>query len=106
MRNVWILAAAQAFGACGTIMLVTFGGIVGTRIAPTAALATLPLIVIAYGVSSDTIFKGHLLAIIIGGWIGWYFGAWAGLVAGFITSAIGSGVGLYLARRFAQEYLE
>jgi hypothetical protein len=35
-----------------------------------SALATLPLIVIAYGVSSDTIFKGHLLAIIIGG-IAW-----------------------------------
>ena len=35
-----------------------------------SALATLPLIVIAYGVSSDTIFKGHLLAFVIGG-IAW-----------------------------------
>jgi len=31
-----------------------------------SALATLPLIVIAYGVSSDTIFKGHLLALGVG----------------------------------------
>ena len=37
-----------------------------------SALATLPLIVIAYGVSSDTLFKGHALAFAIGGlaWIG------------------------------------
>ena len=35
-----------------------------------SALATLPLIVIAYGVSSDTLFKGHLLAFVIGG-IAW-----------------------------------
>ncbi|NCW57771.1 MAG: MFS transporter, partial [Gammaproteobacteria bacterium] len=41
MRNVWILTLAQAFAACGTITLVTFGGIVGTHIAPTPALATL-----------------------------------------------------------------
>ncbi len=43
MRNVWILTLAQAFAACGTITLVTFGGIVGTHIAPAPALATLPL---------------------------------------------------------------
>lgn len=42
-RNVWILAAAQACAACGTIVLVTFGGIVGTRLAPYPAIATLPL---------------------------------------------------------------
>ena len=55
MRNVWILAAAQAFGACGTIMLVTFGGIVGTRIAPTAALATLPLALTIVGAAVATL---------------------------------------------------
>lgn len=43
MRNVWILALAQALAACGTIMLVAFGGIVGTRVAPRPELATLPL---------------------------------------------------------------
>jgi MFS family permease len=43
MRNVWILAVTQMFAACGTIMLVTFGGIVGTRLAPSPMLATLPL---------------------------------------------------------------
>src|SRR6478735_9510518 len=43
-----------------------------------SALATLPLIVIAYGVSSNTLFKGHLLAIIIGGvaWIVAFLALW------------------------------
>lgn len=42
MRQVWRLTLAQAFAACGTITLVAFGGIVGARLAPTPALATLP----------------------------------------------------------------
>lgn len=42
MRNVWTLAVAQALAGCGQIMLVSFAGIVGTAIAPTADLATLP----------------------------------------------------------------
>lgn len=52
MRNVWILTLAQAFAACGTITLVTFGGIVGTHIAPTPALATLPLSMSVLGLAS------------------------------------------------------
>lgn len=43
MQHVWTLTIAQAFAACSTITLFTFGGIVGTHIAPTPALATLPL---------------------------------------------------------------
>ena len=55
MRNVWILSAAQAFGACGTIVLVTFGGIVGARIAPSPALATLPIACAVLGVALGTL---------------------------------------------------
>jgi MFS family permease len=55
MRNVWILTLAQAFAACGTIMLVTFGGIVGTRIAPSATWATLPLSFAVLGVAATTL---------------------------------------------------
>ena len=55
MRNLWILTAAQAFGACGTIVLVTFGGIVGARIAPSPALATLPLALTVLGVALGTL---------------------------------------------------
>jgi len=43
MRHVWTLTLAQALAACSSITLVTFGGIVGTYMAPTPALATLPL---------------------------------------------------------------
>ena len=55
MRDVWILAVAQALAACGTIMLVTFGGIVGTELAPFQAIATLPLSLSVLGVALTSI---------------------------------------------------
>ncbi|MEZ5500833.1 MAG: MFS transporter [Steroidobacteraceae bacterium] len=55
MKNVWILAAAQALGGCGTIMLVAFGGIVGTQIAPTPQLATLPVSLAVVGLACATL---------------------------------------------------
>lgn len=55
MRNVWILTFAQGFAACGTITLVTFGGIVGTHIAPSAALATLPLSMSVVGLAATSL---------------------------------------------------
>jgi predicted MFS family arabinose efflux permease len=51
MRNVWILALAQALAGSGTIVLVAFGGIVGSRLAPSPALATLPLSLAVVGVA-------------------------------------------------------
>lgn len=51
MRNVWMLTLAQAFSACGTIMLVAFGGIVGARLAPSPDLATLPWSITVVGVA-------------------------------------------------------
>ena len=61
MRNVWILFLAQALAACGTIMLVTFGGIIGARIAPNAALSTLPLSLGVIGVAATTIPAAMLM---------------------------------------------
>lgn len=55
MRNVWILTLAQALAACGTIVLITFGGIIGTRIAPHPTLATLPLSLGIVGVAAASI---------------------------------------------------
>lgn len=55
MRDVWILALAQALAASGTIVLVTFGGIVGTTLAPSAAVATLPLSLSVLGVALTSI---------------------------------------------------
>lgn len=55
MRNVWILTLAQAFAACGTLTMVSFGGIVGTQIAPLPALATLPLSLGVAGVAAASL---------------------------------------------------
>jgi MFS family permease len=55
MRNVWILTLAQAFAGCGTLMMVTFGGIVGVRIAPAPALATLPWTLTILGVAAASV---------------------------------------------------
>ena len=55
VRNVLILALAQVFGACGTIVVVTFGGIVGARIAPTPVLATLPMALAVVGIALATL---------------------------------------------------
>lgn len=55
MRNVWILALAQALAGCGMIVLFTFGGIVGADLAPTPSLGTLPLSLAILGVAATTI---------------------------------------------------
>jgi MFS family permease len=52
MRNVWILTLAQGFAACGSITLITFGGIVGTQLAPQPMLATLPLSLSVLGIAA------------------------------------------------------
>ncbi len=61
MRNLWLLTIAQALGASAMIMMVTFGGIVGTRIAPLPALATLPLALMVVGVALATIPAAMLM---------------------------------------------
>ena len=55
MPQVWLLTLAQALAACGTIVLISFAGIVGTRIAPQAFLATLPLSCSVLGVAATSI---------------------------------------------------
>jgi MFS family permease len=55
MRNVWTLTVAQGFAACGTFTLFSFGGIVGTEIAPLPELATLPVSLAVAGVASMSI---------------------------------------------------
>lgn len=55
MRHVWTLTLAQSFAACSSIILMTFGGIVGTEMAPTPALATLPLSMSILGLAAMSI---------------------------------------------------
>ena len=80
--NWWILMlwVLPPFIAIALAVILAISARVSSAAAAqqSSALATLPLIVIAYGVSSDTIFKGHLLAIIIGGiaWIVAFLALW------------------------------
>jgi MFS family permease len=55
MRNVWLLCIAQALSGCGTIMLVAFGGIIGTELAPSMSLATLPLSLSIVGLATASL---------------------------------------------------
>jgi MFS family permease len=55
MQHIWTLTLAQAFAACGTIMLVAFGGIVGAQLAPSPALATLPWSLCVVGLAAASV---------------------------------------------------
>jgi len=48
-KNVWILMLAGAFGMCVAPLVVFIGGIVGTTLAPTPGLATLPVAALVIG---------------------------------------------------------
>jgi MFS family permease len=48
-KNVWILMLAGAFGMCVAPLVVFIGGIVGTTLAPTQGLATLPVAALVIG---------------------------------------------------------
>ena len=73
--NWWILMlwVLPPFIAIALAVILAISARVSSAAAAqqSSALATLPLIVIAYGVSSGTIFKGYLLAFVIGG-IAWF----------------------------------
>ena len=55
MRNVWLLAAAQALCQSGSFIVVLLGGILGSHLAPSMALATLPVSVMIVGLALNTI---------------------------------------------------
>ncbi len=54
-RNIAILLVAQMVAITATISLVTLGGIVGHDLAPTPALATLPLSLFVVGTAAATV---------------------------------------------------
>ena len=54
-RNLFILIACQLISATGAIIMVTLGGIIGARLAPTPALATLPVSIMVICVAATTI---------------------------------------------------
>ena len=75
MRQVWVLAVAQTFATAGTMIFITYGGILGTELAPRQSLATLPIalagpIVLAQGWEWINLLALPVLAAMLVG-IGW-----------------------------------
>lgn len=54
-RTLIVLTAAQSFAQCSAPIIVLLGGIVGARLAPTPALATLPIALMILGTACTTI---------------------------------------------------
>ncbi len=55
MRNVVVLAVAQALTSFGTVTLALLGGILGAQLAPTPALATLPATAAVLGLACTSV---------------------------------------------------
>jgi len=85
-RNVLVLASAQALYGCSTIILVATAGLVGTMIAPSKGLATLPITAFVAGTALTTI-PASMLMRRIGRRPGFVIGAGAG-VASSVLAAI------------------
>ena len=81
--NLAILVAVQAVAVTGTVALVTLGGIVGRDLAPTPALATLPLSLLVVGTAAATVFAAWTMSRI---------GRGNGFACGAVVGGIGAAV--------------
>ena len=61
MRPVWMLSATQALCMSGSFLFVLLGGIIGSHLAPTPALATLPVSVLIAGLAASVVPAGVLI---------------------------------------------
>lgn len=61
MRQVWLLSATQALCMSGSFLFVLLGGIIGTHLAPTPALATLPVSMLIAGLAASVVPAGVLI---------------------------------------------
>ena len=97
-RNALVLAAAQALAGGNTTVIVATGGIVGTMLAPNAALATVPISLMAVGMWIGTLPVG-ILATAFGRRFalqtGTTFGALSGLIS--CTAVLSGSFVLFLA---------
>lgn len=90
-RNVWVLVMAQAL--LGSQMPMTFivGGLAGLMIAPSPALATLPISLIVFGSMTTAPWLSAMMQ---------RYGRRAGFVTGSLAGALGAAIaalGLYLS---------
>lgn len=84
-RTLKILTVAQAFAQTGAPIVVLLGGIVGTLLAPSPGLATLPVALMIVGTASTTI-PAALLMGKFGRKAGFIFGASYSCLAGLLAA--------------------
>jgi MFS family permease len=85
-RNIVILSLSQALGSSGLPVIVLLGGIIGSHLAPTPALSTLPVSIMVVGVALFVIPASLLMK-----WVG----RRAGFAFGSIMAAFGSLLAFY-----------
>ena len=61
MRPVWMLSATQALCMSGSFLFFLLGGIIGSHLTPTPALATLPVSVMIAGLAASVVPAGLLI---------------------------------------------
>ena len=83
-RNISLLIIAQLIFVSGSVITLTFGGIVGAKLAPTANLATLPVSLMVLGTAIGTLPASWLMNLF-------------GRQIGFIGAALAASFSLWLA---------
>ncbi len=83
--NIWRLSAAQALAGANSIVVMTTGGIIGSTLAPSMALATVPVSCFVVGTAAATIPAGFI-AREHGRKTAFYIGASCGLVCGLLAA--------------------
>lgn len=61
MQAVWMLSGTQALCMSGSFLFVLLGGIIGSHLAPSPALATLPVSVLILGLAASVLPAGALI---------------------------------------------
>lgn len=84
-RTLIVLALAQAFAMTGPPMVILLGGIIGSTLAPSASLATLPVALMIIGTASTTI-PAALFMERFGRRTGFLLGAGYACAAGFLAA--------------------
>ncbi|MCF3648914.1 MFS transporter [Synoicihabitans lomoniglobus] len=88
--NVWVLAVTQAFGMSTVSMMALVAGLLGTTLAPTPKLATLPTAMIVIGTASSMLWVPFLLQA---------WGRKRGTLVGFAAAFLACGLGAAAAVR-------
>jgi MFS family permease len=81
--NVWRLAAAQALAGANSTVIFATGAIVGSTLAPSASLATLPISIYVVGLACGTLPTG-MIARTYGRRVAFMIGSGAGAICGVL----------------------